>query len=122
MKHLKLYEEYDSKIIGYHVTNKKDLSSIMKNGLEPRVPQDYGENGDIKGVYLFKTIDDAKNALMNWFGERIEEWEEETGETYNEIGLKIDLSGLDLFDSVGFEWICLEHIEPNRIMEIMEKI
>lgn len=75
MKYLKKFENINKKIIGYHVTNQSNLKKIMKNGLEPRVPEDFGESGDVKGVYLFKSIDDCENALMNWFGERIEEWE-----------------------------------------------
>ena len=106
----------------YHVTNRKNLKSIMKRGLEPRVPHDYGNNGDTKGVYLFKTIDDTKNALYNWLGERIEEWEEETGKVYDEVVLKINIDGLEehLIDSVEYEWTCLVVIEPSRIVEVLE--
>lgn len=94
----------------------------MKKGLEPRVPEDYGENGDIKGVYLFKTIEDTENALFNWLGERIEEIEEETGKEYDEIVLKVDISGLQeqLLDTVEYEWVCLVNIEPYRIIEVIE--
>jgi len=121
MKHLKKFNEnFNDSIYGYHVTSRKNLKSIMETGLEPRVPEDYGVNGDIKGVYLFKTLDDTENALFNWLGERIEEWEEENDEEYDEVVLKVDLSGLYLLDSVEFEWTCLEHINPSRIVEIIE--
>jgi len=105
-------------LIAYHVTDKKNLKSILENGLEPRVPEDFGEYGDTKGVYLFKTIEDAKNALMNWMGERIEEWEEETGESYEEILLHVDITGLDCLDTVEFEWTCIEHIPPDRVISV----
>lgn len=123
MKHLikKLLREglvEPDKVIGYHVTNKKNLNSIKKKGLEPRTPEDYGDSGDVKGVYLFKTKEDMDVALWNWLGERIEEWEEENGEVYEEIYLTVDLTGLDLYDSVEFEWVSLEHISPNRILDI----
>lgn len=118
MIHLKYFKESNSKLYGYHITDRKNLDLIKENGLEPRIPKDYGTYGDIKGVYLFKTLDDTKNALMNWLGERIDEWEEETGETYNDIALKIDLTGLDpyLIDSVEFEWICTTTIDSSRII------
>lgn len=106
----------------YHVTSRKNLKSIMKKGLEPRIPEDYGENGDIKGVYLFKTLEDTENALFNWLGERIEEIEEETGKEYDEIVLKVDISGLQekLLDTVEYEWVCLVNIESSRIVDVIE--
>lgn len=94
----------------------------MKRGLETRIPEDYGEYGDVKAVYLFKTLDDTRNALFNWLGERIEEIEEETGKDYNEVVLKINISGLEeyLIDSVEYEWICMVNIEPSRIVDSFE--
>jgi hypothetical protein len=53
MENLKTYNNFD-KIFGYHFTNSKNLSSILKNGLEPRIPEDYGIFGDEKGIYFFK--------------------------------------------------------------------
>lgn len=109
-------------IVAYHVTRRKNLKSIMKKGLIPSIPLDYGTNGDIEGVYLFKTIDDAKTALYNWLGERIEEWEEENDAEYDEVLLKIDISDLDsyLIDSVEYEWICTCTIQPNKILDVIE--
>jgi hypothetical protein len=121
MKHLKLFEEFnDKRIIGYHVTNQSNLKRILKTGLEPRVPEDFGEKGDVKGVYLFKTASDTDNALSNWFGERIEEWEEEHDKEFKECILVVDLTGLDLYNSVEFEWTCLEHISPDRIIQVIK--
>lgn len=120
MKYLKKFENINKKIIGYHVTNQSNLKKIIKKGLEPRVPEDFGESGDVKGVYLFKSIDDCENALMNWFGERIEEWEEENDKEFKECLIVVDLTGLDLFDSVEFEWVCLEHISPDRFLDVYD--
>jgi len=123
MKHLKTFENHNhnhnhNSNISYHVTSKHNLDSILKNGLEPRIPTDYGMKGDTKGVYLFKTVSDAKTALYNWLGERIDEWEEETGKEYDEVLLHVDISGLECLDTVEFEWTCLDHIPPNRILSI----
>lgn len=106
----------------YHVTRRSNLSSIMSSGLEPRVPTDYGIGGDVKGVYLFKTIADTENALFNWLGERIDEWEEENDEEYDEVVLKVDIAGLEahLIDSVEYEWTCVIQIEPSRIVDVIE--
>lgn len=115
-------ENHSEQKFAYHITRRENLPSIYENGLEARVPVDYGEDGDIKGVYLFKTLDDAKNALFNWFGERIEEWEEENDEKYDEVALKVNIEGLDanLIDSVEYEWTCLIDIEPSRIVNVFE--
>jgi hypothetical protein len=115
-------EQIDELQYAYHVTSRRNLKSIMRKGLEPRIPEDYGVNGDVKGVYLFKTLDDTKNALYNWLGERIEEIEEETGKNYNEVVLKINISGLEayLIDSVEYEWTCLVKIVPSRIVDSFE--
>jgi hypothetical protein len=110
----------DNPTHAYHVTSRKNLESIMKDGLEPRVPEDYGLDGDTKGIYLFRTKDDMGNALMNWFGERIEEWEEENGQDYDEVGLVINIKGLELIDSVEYEWISIDHISPDRIISTIE--
>jgi len=116
-----LFEQFNNKkIIGYHITREKLLPQILKKGLEPRVPQDYGDRGDMKGVYLFKTVDDFDNALTNWFGERIEEWEEEKNKEFDESLIVVDLTGLELYDSVEFEWTCLEHIHPDRFLEVFK--
>jgi hypothetical protein len=106
----------------YHVTRRANLPSIKSKGLEPKVPEDFGPEGDIKGVYLFKTYDDMINALYNWLGERIDEWEEETGEDYDEIALKIDMTKIDpndIQDTVEYEWTVTETIPPEAIIGVL---
>lgn len=112
----------NKEIFAYHVTRRKNLSSIKRKGIKPRVPTDYGDNGDAKAVYLFKTEDDTKTALSQWLGERIDDWEEENNKEYDEIVLKININGLeeDLIDTVEYEWTCLVKIEPSRIVDVLE--
>ena len=106
------------KVLGYHITRKRNLRSIKKYGIEPRVPEDFGENGDDKAVYLFKSKDDARTSLLQWMGDRIDEWEEETGKKYKERLLTVDLTGLNIVDTVEFEWMCIDTINPERILKI----
>lgn len=115
-------EQVNELEFAYHVTRRKNIPSIKKHGLKPRIPKDYGTHGDIKGVYLFKTIEDTQNALYNWLGERIEEWEEENDKEYDEVVLKINISGLEehLIDSVEYEWTCLVNIDPSRVVDVIE--
>lgn len=122
MKYLFTYENYNNKVIAYHVTDKKNLESILKNGLEPKIPLDYGENGDVKGVYFFKTREDMNIALSSWFGDRMDEIEEETGEIYEEIELIVDITGLDRIDSVEYEWIVTENISPDKIIDVKDSV
>lgn len=117
MKHIKTFESH-TKVIGYHITFKHLLSDIKRDGLKPQVPSDMEE--DYKAVYLFKSIDDAKNALLNWLGERIEEMEEEQDIPFEEMCLEVDLTGLEIIDSVEYEWACLDLITPDRILSITE--
>jgi len=115
-------ENINESNFAYHVTRRENLISIRDKGIEPRIPIDYGDDGDVMGVYLFKTIEDTENALYNWLGERIEEWEEENDDEYDEIVLKIDINGLEenLIDSVEYEWTCLVNIDPSRILDVIE--
>lgn len=110
-----LTDSVSDKVIGYHVTSMKNLMRINEDGLIPNIPGDFN---DVKGVYLFKTRDDMHNALMGWFGERIEEWEEEFGESYNEVCLVVDITGLKVLDSTGYEFTCLDRISPDRIIDV----
>jgi len=122
LKYKEFIKESRNRIIGYHITNKEKLTSILKNGLEPRVPIDYGTEGDIKGVYLFKNREDMNTAMSSWLGNRIDEWEEETGEQYEEVELIVDITGLDMIDIVEYEWTVTEHISPDRIIDIRDGV
>ena len=53
-------EQVSEQNIAYHVTRRKNLNSIKKKGLIPSMPKEYGTNGDVKGVYLFKNYGKRK--------------------------------------------------------------
>ncbi len=115
----------EEKLLGYHITRRKNLNKIRKTGLIPKVPKDYGESGDEKAVYLFISLEEAKNALYNWLGERIEEWEEEHEQDYDEVCLVVDVTGLTQKQiteegTYFYEMIVREKIDPSRILEILE--
>lgn len=114
-------EPIDPTIV-FHVTRKNNLKSINTRGIVPNVPEDYGEDGDDIGVYCFPTLEDVENALYNWLGERIEDWEEETGENYDEVVLELDISGLEFYKSNDIDWevVVKETIPPDRIIRVFE--
>ena len=116
-----LYENMNKTLV-YHVTSKRYLSKIRKNGLIPKTPKDCGEDGDEVGIYCFPSMEDVENSLMNWLGERIEEWEEDNDKEYQEIVLVLDISGLKIKENhdVGYEIIVKEPISPDRIVDLRD--
>ncbi len=115
-----LYENLDKRLV-YHVTSKRNLPSIYQNGLKLNVPEDYGDSGDELGIYCFPSIEDVENALYNWLGERIEEWEEENQIEYDEIVLVLDISSLNIKKdhSVDYEIIVKDPISSDRIVDLI---
>ena len=107
-------------MLAYHVTAKRNLRSIRRQGLTPRVPEDYGENGDTLGVYCFPDIVSAEYALSNWLGDRIEELEDESGKAYDEQVLELDITGLKTKQDAGVEWeiVVEEPVTPDRILRV----
>jgi hypothetical protein len=116
-----LYESM-SKMLVYHVTSKRHLPTIYQNGLTLKIPEDYGEDGDEIGIYCFPSMDDVENAMMNWLGERIEEWEEEEQTEYQEICLVLDISNLKIKEkhNIDYEIIVKEPISSDRIVDLIE--
>ena len=105
--------------IAYHITSEKNIDSILKGGLLLNKTEDtfYEE---MEGIFLFKTKQDQEDGLTNWLGERIEEIEEETGVSYNETSILVNISDLNVIER-KWELICLEPIPPERIL-VVEKV
>ena len=98
----------------YHITRSKKVPFIMRDGLLPSKPADME---DIEGIYLFKSIADAEDALMNWLGDRFGEEEKLTL-------LKVDPRGVGEVDSsaAGFEVVSTSKINPQFISIEQEDI
>ena len=94
----------------FHVTRTSNIPTILKYGISPRVPIDMPE--EEKGVYLFSTIEDAEDAIMNWLGDRFEEDEPLALLTISTKGLTLNPS------TVGYEVISKETIPPQNIIKI----
>ena len=94
----------------YHLTKKSNLPSIKKHGLKPSLPVDTPT--DDEGVYVFKTKQDAEDALMNWYGDRFDEEEEF-------VLLTIKTDGLQLFSTLAeFELVSYTPIPTSNILKI----
>lgn len=110
MKLKNILQEIQSNNLVYHLSLKSNLSKIKRNGLLANTPSDMED--EERGVYLFKTRDEAEDALMNWYGDRFDEDEEF-------ILLTIDSSNLTLSPTTaGFELISHKDIPPKNILSI----
>lgn len=103
-------------MLAYHVALRKNLTSILRNGLTPRTEANaarYGEEGD--AVYCFTSMASCEDALMNWLGETFEEDEALVILTVRTEGLKTR--------SVEVEWevAVLETIAPERIVQVLDE-
>lgn len=61
----------------YHVTPSENTPNILKQGLIPQQGERaklIGEDED--GIYLFRDVISAKDALMNWLGDEFDEAQE----------------------------------------------
>ena len=91
----------------FHITPRKNVDSILTNGLEPRIghhSQEFGET--IPSIYAFPTWQDAESA--DWF---IELWEDDD----DLVVLEIDTYGLRLESEVDWEVKILDHVDTSRI-------
>ena len=107
-------EQIDSENFVFHVTPRKNLSSIKTHGIQPGAlaPADVS---DKKAVYLFKNKIDVEDAIMNWLGDKFDEDEPL-------VLLTIRKSGLNLVSSsAGYEIMSYEPIPIGNIVKV-EKI
>lgn len=61
----------------FHVTPKKNIESILANGLIPQIGERSQEIGEVQeAVFLFPNFEEMNNALTNWLGDCFEEVDE----------------------------------------------
>lgn len=67
----------DKKSRYYHVTPKRNIASILADGLIAQIGERSEEIGEQQeAIYLFPNVEEMNNALANWLGECFEEEEE----------------------------------------------
>lgn len=58
----------------YHVTTERASRKILVNGLSPRTGKRSKILGEpVPAIYLFKSVDEAEDAVMNWLGDEFNE-------------------------------------------------
>ena len=112
--------------MAFHVTPKENIKSILKSGLIPKIGyRSQKINEDVPAVYLFTTIEECHNALLNWLGEEFEDVDEllilevDIDDTY----IELDNNGDIFFEivvtkTVGVEKIKEIYTEDNKKFEI----
>jgi hypothetical protein len=71
---LQLHEEEEPMETYYHVTTKRNSKKVFVDGLSPRKGARSKEFGELESaVYLFTSIEDAEDAVVNWLGDEFPE-------------------------------------------------
>lgn len=103
----------------WHVTDARNLESILRNGLEPNTPTDANDN---LAIYLFPTRDDMETALMQWLGERYNEIEDEQGSPINLVFLEIDMDQVgETYSPVEWEIQVFDPIPTSAIVGVYDE-
>lgn len=105
----------------YHVTLKENYEKIKNEGLVPSIgtlSQLAEEN--VARVYLFPSLEDMENALLNWLGEQIND---EYGEDVECCSLKIDLPDTFpiSFGEIEYEVYSYDTIPPQYISYLKDE-
>lgn len=94
----------------YHVTPLKNLVAIQRDGLKPIIGARARKLGEGKAaIYLFASICDAEDALMNWLGQEFSE-----DACLALLAVKVPET-VDLIPGAGFERVIAEAIPPQNI-------
>lgn len=95
-------------MVYYHVTETRNLNSIMQKGLLPKTGRRSSKIGDF-GVFLFKTLQDLEDGMSTWLGD---EFDEDVEITILEVDLSDDI---EIFDDGLYE-ICVKvKIPPDSL-------
>ena len=100
--------------IYYHVTLTKNVASIMKTGLKPMVGDRAQQIEGKPAVFLFKTIDDMEDAILNWLGD---EFDEDESLTLLKVNLPPNFP-VNHDKSVGYEYFTFKTIPPEYLTKL----
>jgi len=103
----------------YHVTRQANLQSIKVEGLTPRIgPLSTLIDEQYKRIYLFDSMESVENALLNWFGEAVEEvFGEDEPFALLAIPARYVVEPQPTFeeDETSFEWYTEHRVKPSHI-------
>ena len=103
----------------YHVTPSRNLQSIINQGLIPQIgARSQQIEGEICGIFCFKSLDDLDAAMSSWLGDLFDEDEQ--------LSL-IEVDPTDAImanpdDCAEFEVVFTTPIGPNNLKVLSEDI
>jgi hypothetical protein len=110
----KLWFENIEEDVYYHVTKSNNIDSIMKNGLMPSVGDRSKKMNERPSIFLFKSIQDVEDAMMNWLGDELED------HPATLLKIKIPQHVQIYPTSAGYESQVFDHIPPDYIQNLGE--
>ncbi len=103
----------------YHVTEAKNLSGILRDGLIPSIgPRSQMIGETVPAVYLFPDLDSVVAAVENWLGEV---FDEDVSLIFLELQLPSDIEKALFCDSAEYERISRLPIPPNCIVRVIDE-
>src|ERR1035441_2151247 len=99
----------------YHVTPTKNVSHILAHGLKASLGDRSSQLENENAIYLFSSIEDAENAIMNWLGD---EFDENEKLSLLEITLPKDFM---LQSDVEYECFTTQNI-PAKYIKVSNKL
>lgn len=100
----------------FHITPRQNVPTIMLDGLLAKIGPRSLELGEpVPAVYLFRTIEDAENALSNWLGEAFDE-----DEVLSLLGVTLPEDIPE--DPMSFEYCVYRDIPGERIVILVEDL
>lgn len=98
----------------YHVTPTANMASIRSAGLVPLMGDRSSKMEDDPAIFLFKSKDDADDAVSNWLGD---EFDEDEGLTLLQITVP---RSFIIPSSAEYEVMVKDVITPDRIIDLGE--
>lgn len=98
----------------WHVTPCRNVPAILRNGLVPAVGSRSENARETEpGIYLFGTVEDMENAMMNWLGDETDG----TDPWLLHVRLPDGFANAHVRQN-AFEYVCRERIPPDWITPV----
>lgn len=96
------------KIIGYHITPRRNINKILSKGFIAKRPRDM--KCDAKAVYFFYNYNELNNALNNWYLDRY-------SENTKFAVFEVDISEYKTIEGADFEHVIPHDIPKDKIVD-----
>lgn len=104
-------------ILLWHVTTRKALPSILKEGLVPAKGARATKLGEPHArIFCFTSGTALKDALTNWLGEELEE------QDLVVLEIESSLSEMKNAESIGWEVALTKPVAPSRIRVLIDDV